>query len=82
MLMWLWDAGHCHGVADDETRARRAVAECITSGRAQTATVEAATLVLGVSSLVDFYQRAGVGWTGRRSDRGVRWTALTGWPAS
>jgi len=76
MLLWLWDAGHCHGVADDETRARRAAGQCIISGQAETATVEAASLVLGVASILDAYRRAGVGWTGRRSDRGVYWTPL------
>jgi transcriptional regulator with XRE-family HTH domain len=35
-----------------------------------------ALLVLGVASVMDAYQRAGVGWTGRRSDRGVYWTPL------
>jgi hypothetical protein len=76
MLLWLWDAGHCHGVADDQTRARRAAGQCIISGQAETATVEGALLVLGVASVQDAYQRAGVGWTGRRTDRGVRWTPL------
>jgi len=76
MLLWLWDAGHCHGVAGDETRARRAAGECLIRGQAQTASVEAASLTLGVSSLTDTYVRSGIGWTGRRSDRGVRWTPL------
>lgn len=46
------------------------------AGQAETATVEAASLVLGVASILDAYQHAGVGWTGRRSDRGVCWTPL------
>ena len=77
MLLWLWDADHCHGIADDETRARQAAARCLISGQAQRATVEAASLVLGVSSVMDAYQRAGVGWTARRTGRGVYWTPLS-----
>ena len=84
-MVWLGEAGgpgRFRGVSEDENAARLAAAECITSGRAETAAVEAASLVLGVSSLVDFYQRTGTGWTGRRSSRGVRWTALAGQAAS
>lgn len=80
MLVWLWEAdgpGRFRGVSDDEKAARLAAAECITGGQADTAAVEAASLVLGVSSLVDFYQRTGTGWTGRRSNRGVCWVPLT-----
>jgi hypothetical protein len=79
LLVWLWEAdgpGRFRGVSDDENSARLAAAECITSGRADTATVEAASLVLGVSSLVDFYQHTGTGWTARRSGQGVYWTPL------
>lgn len=77
MLLWVWDAGRHHGITDDDQAARIAAAQCIVNGHAKTATVEAATLVLGVSSVTDAYQRAGVGWTGRRTDRGIRWTPLT-----
>ena len=79
MIVWLWSAsgpGRITGVTDDNHAARTAAAVCITSGRAESATVEAASLVLGVSSMTDFYQRTGTGWTGRRSERGVRWTPL------
>lgn len=80
MIVWLWSAsgpGRFTGVTDDDHAARTAAAACITtSGRAESATVEAASLVLGVSSMTDFYQRTGTGWTGRRSGRGVRWTPL------
>jgi len=72
----MWDAGHCHGVTDNDQAARRAAGECISSGQAQTASVEAATLVLGVASVTDAYQRAGIGWSGVRTSRGVRWTPL------
>jgi hypothetical protein len=76
MLLWLWDAGRCHGIAGDDTRARQAAAKCLISGQAQMASVEAASLVLGVSSLTDIYIRSGTGWTGRRSDRGIRWSPI------
>jgi len=85
LLVWLWEAdgpGRFRGVSEDENAARLAAAECITSGRAETAAVEAASLVLGVSSLLDCYQRTGTGWTARRCDRSVHWTALAGRAAS
>jgi hypothetical protein len=65
------------GITGDDRAARRAAARCITSGAAQTANVEAASLMIGVSSLTDCYHRTGNGWTARRSDAGVRWAALT-----
>jgi hypothetical protein len=77
--VWLWQAsgpGRFTGITDDDRAARTAAARCLASGQAQSATVEAATLVLGVSSVTDDYERTGTGWTGRRSDRGVRWTPL------
>jgi hypothetical protein len=80
VIVWLWDAGGpgtFRGITGDEDSARRAAAHCITSGKAETATVEAASLMLGVSSLTDCYQRTGTGWTARRSSAGVRWAALT-----
>ena len=79
MIVWLWSTsgpGRFTGVTDDDHAARTAAAAYITSGRAESATVEAASLVLGVSSMTDFYQCTGTGWTGRRSNWGVRWTPL------
>jgi hypothetical protein len=80
VIVWLWEAtgpGTFRGINGDDHAARRAAAQCITSGKAQTATVEAASLMLGVSSLTDCYHRTGTGWTARRSGAGVRWAALT-----
>lgn len=80
MIVWLWDAsgpGTFRGIAGDDGAARRAAARCITSGQAQAATVEAASLTIGVSSLTDCYRRTGTGWTARRSGTGVCWAALT-----
>jgi hypothetical protein len=80
MIVWLWDAGgsgQFRGVAGDDHAARRAAAQCITSGAAETATVEAASLMIGLSSLTDCYHRTGTGWTARRSGAGVGWAALT-----
>ena len=79
MLVWLWEAdgpGRLRGVSGDEKAARLAAARCITGGQAETATVEAASLVLGVSSMTDFYQRTGTGWAARRSGQGVCWIPL------
>lgn len=77
MIVWLWSAsgpGRFTGITGDDQAARTAAARCLASGQAETATVKQASLVLGVSSLTDFYQCTGTGWTGRLSDRGVRWT--------
>jgi hypothetical protein len=80
VIVWLWEAsgpGQFRGITGDDHAARRAAACCITSGAAQTATVEAASVMIGVSSLTDCYHRTGTGWTARRSDAGIRWDALT-----
>jgi len=79
MLLWLWQASgpeNYTGVTDNDQTARVAAGAVLISGHAEMATVEAATLALGVSSVEDAYQRAGVGWTGRRTDRGINWVPL------
>ena len=79
MMVWLWRANgprNYSGVTDSDHAARRAAAECITNGQAETAIVEAASLVLGVSTMTDFYQRTGTGWTACDSDKGVCWVPL------
>ena len=78
MIVWLWEAsgpGKFLGINGDDHAARRAAAQCITTGQAETATVEAASLMIGVS-LTDCYHRIGTGWTASRSGTGVRWGAL------
>jgi hypothetical protein len=80
VIVWLWQAsgpGKFRGITGDRDAARRAAAGCITSGAAQTATVQAASLVIGTSTLTDCYRPTGTGWTARRSGTGVRWAALT-----
>ena len=80
MIVWLWQAsgpGQFRGITGDRDAARRAAAGCITSGAAETAVVEAASLVIGAASLTDCYRPTGTGWTARRSGTGVRWAALT-----
>jgi hypothetical protein len=80
VIAWLWQAsgpGHFRGVTGDRDAARRAAAGCITSGAADTATVQAANLAIGASSLTDCYQPTGIGWTAHRGGAGVRWAALT-----
>lgn len=80
MIVWLWEAsgpGRFRGICGGDDAARRAAAGCITSGAAQTATVEAARLVIGAATLTDCYRPTGTGWMARRSGTGVRWTALT-----
>ena len=80
MIVWLWDAsgpGRFQGITGDDHAARLAAAKCIASGAAETATVEAASLTIGVSSLTDCYHRTGTGWTARRAGAGVCWAVLT-----
>jgi len=80
VIVWLWEAsgpGTFRGITGDDRAARRAAAQCITTGTADTATVEAASLTIGVYSLADCYHRTGTGWTARRSGTGVSWVALT-----
>jgi hypothetical protein len=80
VIVWLWDAsgpGTFRGITGDDGTARRAAAQCITSGKADTATVEKASLTIGMSSLTARYIRTGTGWTARRSGGRVRWAALT-----
>jgi len=80
VIVWLWEAsgpGTFRGITADDRAARRAAGHCITTGAADTATVEAASLTIGVSSLADCYHRTGTGWTARRTGAGVRWAALT-----
>ena len=79
MIVWLWEAsgpGTFRGITGDDRAARRAAAQCITTGTADTATVEAASLTIGVYSLADCYHRTGTGWTARRSGSRVRWADL------
>lgn len=80
VIVWLWEAsgpGQFRGVTGDRDAARRAVVGCITSGAAQTATVQAASLVIGAASLTDCYRPTETGWTARRRGTGVCWSALT-----
>jgi hypothetical protein len=80
VIVWLWQAsgpGQFRGVTGNSEAARRAAAQCIASGAAETATVEAAGIMIGVSSLTDCYHRTGTGWTARRSGPHIRWAALT-----
>jgi hypothetical protein len=80
LTIWLWSAtgpGTFSGVTDDDHAARLAAARCIASGQAETATVEQASLVIGVASLTDTYCRTGAGWAGRRSGAGVAWSPFT-----
>jgi hypothetical protein len=79
VIVWLWEASgpwQFRGITGDDRAARRAVAQCLTSGQAEMAIVEAASLMIGVSSLADCYRRTGTGWTARRAGARVCWAAL------
>lgn len=75
MLLWLWDTcgpGHCRGVTDDESKARRAAEACIARGLATAARVEPARFAMN-AGLHASYQRTGIAWAARVSGQGVRW---------
>ena len=77
MTVWLWDAGNARGVSDDESRARQAASACLRDGRAGTARVERALLVIGGSWLTSGYRRTGDGWLALpRRDGRVLWAPL------
>ena len=65
MIVWLRDAtepGRCHGITDNEVRARNYAKTCMRNGRATTARVEQARLRIGDYWLTAHYQRTGAGW--------------------
>jgi hypothetical protein len=81
VIVWLWDAGSARGVTDDESRARRAAEAFMRSGRADTARVEKALAVTGISALASGYLRTGHGWTAQpRRDGLIRWVPLPAAP--
>jgi hypothetical protein len=81
VIVWLWDAGSGRGVTDDESRARRAAEALIRTGRADTARVERAFLVAGLSVLTSGYARTGHGWTAQPRPGGlIRWVPLPAAP--
>jgi hypothetical protein len=77
--VWLWDAtepGHCHGITDDDARARRYAETCIRNGNATTARVEQARLMIGGFWLTSHYQRTGAGWSARQENGGISWVQV------
>jgi hypothetical protein len=84
VILWLWDAsepGHCIGVTDNDAKAREAAEACIASGKASSARVEGAHLVLGLA-LTSVYERTGMGWAAQRRDSGVSWVPFAKLAAS
>jgi hypothetical protein len=76
MSVWLWDAygpGDFGGASRNKERACEAAEEYLHSGQANTARVELAWLAIGIGWLTTSYQRAGIGWDGRRAADGVAW---------
>ena len=80
MHVWVWDAinpGNMGGVCGEEARAREVVSEFLAGGRATTAIVELASLVLGGGGFETCYERMGRGWTARRNRNGrIMWRRL------
>ena len=79
MIVWLWDAtepGGCHGVTDDDTRARAAAETCMRNGSASTARVEQAQVMIGGYWLTSHYQRTGTGWSALQGSSGITWIPL------
>ncbi len=81
MTVWLWEAGARRGVSDDLSRAREAASASLREGRASSARVEQARLMLGGGWLTSGYQRTGEGWLGQpRRDGEIRWVPLVSAP--
>ena len=79
MIVWLWNTtkpGRCHGITDDEARARAAAEACMRNGSASTAWVEQAQLRIGGFWLTSHYQRTGAGWSAHRASSGISWIPL------
>jgi hypothetical protein len=86
MMVWLWDASSpaasACGVTDTDTAARRAVASELISGRAETARLEKAELVIGRQGLSYDYCPTGRAWTARLAAGKPAWTPAPGTPGS
>ena len=77
LIVWLWEAGSTSGVTNDVDRAQRNAESVMRGSGARTAGVEKAFYVLGVDSLTDSYQRAGLRWVAERDTKGrITWNRL------
>jgi hypothetical protein len=75
VIVWLWAAGSAEGVTDDYTKAREAAASFMRMTGTDTAVVEQAHFITGISSLSAGYERAGAPqWIARRHPGGrISW---------
>jgi len=78
VTVYLWQADGPRqgnrGASGDEQSARRAAADCLRSGRANSALVEEAAAELGMRTLADGYYAIGQRWQARVGAHGrVRW---------
>ena len=86
MIVWIWDASgpdaDACGVAGTAEAAREAAGALVTSGRAVSARVEQAAVVLG-TTLSYGYCPTGRAWHARLDDGRLTWTRaqLPGWAA-
>ena len=79
---FLWQADGpqqgSRGVSDDQGRARRLAADCLRSGAASSAIVEAALTDLGTRTLAGGYYRTGRAWRAKVGPGGrVWWVPVT-----
>jgi hypothetical protein len=83
MIVWIWDAtgpaADACGVAGTAEAARRAAGTLLESGRAQTAHVEQAALVLG-STLSYDYCPTGQAWDARLEAGAPAWAPVSHLP--
>lgn len=78
MIVWIWDAsgpavGAC-GVAGTAEAARSAAGSVLAAGRAETARVERAVLVISTGPLTYDYWPDGHTWTARLNAGRAAWT--------
>jgi hypothetical protein len=87
VIVWLWDAPGAltaaRGVSSDHASARQAASDCLVSGKATVATVQAARLTDGPDALDPHYVRIGSRWQATRTRNGaVRWREHAAEPAT
>lgn len=64
------------GVSGDQVSAREAAAECLRSGEATTARIEAAMAEIGTRTLADGYRRTGEAWQALLCGSRVTWVPV------
>ena len=83
MIVWIWDANgpaaDACGVAGTAEAARRAAGSLLTSGRAEAAHIEQATIVIGCTLTYD-YCPTGQAWAARLESGSPTWVLVPSLP--